>query len=1642
MRILIVDDDELLAYLLADQLHRHDKALQTVAVTTADAARAAVLSAVLGAAGPFDVFLIDQLLSGSDVDGVMLMQELSQLNGSGDTILFTGQDDPAAAYKAMEYGAYRYLFKPFDTRELVLILKGLAAFQQVRREHNWLKILAEASISLQQRSTIAEIADATARCALQLGFERVRLWRFVEYASDTLVFRGLWQVGHPSSMQLDGLEIPLQEFSHHKEMLSPHPPEIYYGQQSGFFELERRFPGVFCSPQGQWAALPLFAGKTLIGALSLDNVNYPRSFNMEQRDILRIFAAQVSAALARAFQQEKEAEETQERRTLDEMGRRITEMAASGSLDNLLCELREQAARLMDVSNFLVALVEPDTAELLDFRFHCVQNEIQPRKWHPHSDGLIRHLIEKNEPLWFPNAAEADYRLHNHILPVGEMSQCWLGVPLRVEGRAAIGAVVVQDAQYPYRYTQRHQQMWMALTEQIAGAIELTYQREREQARRQRGEFLDAIKGHLHPVIQENEDWFWHLVLKFVTDAMGLRFNRALVFLRKEDERVCWRGRLGIGHLEAGQARCTWETLAERTVSVKEWVKEFVKYLRVRCEEEGTPLEQKVSGWQLAEDGGVFWQKIANKPVCVAAAELSDYLAEPYLAGFTDLKTAVCVVAPILTGDDLAGILIADNAFTDEPVRLSLLDELANLLLHVGQLWNSWCQKQQELTSSEREQVAGLRQQVLSQMQYGEDLKRVLEQICGQTRLLLRAASVVIYPMDKGSIAYRTEKIACAGLEYSAIDVISTQPRHNGMHAHIRRVGKVLISDVRSSPLVFDDVPVQQHAFIQKHNVRAFIGMALLSHATKDPLGILLVNYATVHPFDRHHEELVEQLAEIACQSIGAAHGSAAMEDQHRTQELNRLRYVLEAALAPDADDNKAIGALLANTKELLSAADRVELMVMQEKRDGCGAPDSPCTIYRNIPGKPPEKVESTLSENPVAQRVCALNGPFLATHFEAAAGDLQSVLVSSAVAAPVYHHNKIFGVLSASAACPDAFFERDQKRIVELAGAAGLVIGSLYRRKGLLRGVLDAAEEITRLASLEMTLQSVVKHSFEAAPDLDCVTIWYYQPGSARLVRGPRRGLQGISALTQDNPVERVLVDQIVRQPEAVWVPDVRKNSVFGQSSFLNDEQIVSVAAFPLSVNGVVGALGQKGSVSLPARDFPLSVNGVVGALFFYYRVRHEFTQEEKDVFPIFAAIAAAATHQTQLLELSERRKRRLEDALKVTKAVEAYWEQKDILPALLNALRDHFSPYLPGAAPCWLAYNVREGCLELPEEVRNFYHAMPGVTEFVPILLDAPDVVAQVASDCIRSEQTVVKNWGNLHNKPGLGLSDSTECSELCAGLWRNQSLLGVLVLRSPKRDAFSKEDQELFELVAEQIAAAIERANQVARKHVDDILTRATAWAAELAHDINVDINYIRNRAYWLRERMPEVTTQGRQWAKEIDERAAVLANKARDERAERAYKVLPLAGFLEEKIREWQVRACTATEIVYEWEDTSVCISVYPDQLWRVVRHLLRNAVEAMGYRGKIWLRLRLLPSNCVELLVENNGPDLSPIARQQLFHGLYSSKPNGHERGMGLLLAKKLIEQMDGILCLLPAKPGRGPVFALQLPRSREERSAV
>jgi signal transduction histidine kinase len=480
-------------------------------------------------------------------------------------------------------------------------------------------------------------------------------------------------------------------------------------------------------------------------------------------------------------------------------------------------------------------------------------------------------------------------------------------------------------------------------------------------------------------------------------------------------------------------------------------------------------------------------------------------------------------------------------------------------------------------------------------------------------------------------------------------------------------------------------------------------------------------------------------------------------------------------------------------------------------------------------------------------------------------------------------------------------------------------------------------------------------------------------------------------------------------------WPPDSPTTEFLSRSQFVIREEFKAVAAFPLRV-------AEK--------------TDPIAALFFNYRQPHEFTAEERRALPILAAIAAANMKDAQLIDAAKRgedaakrSEKRLQVAVEVAKAAGAYWERDKVLPAILVALRDHFAQYLAHATPYLLLYNDDDKVLELPEEARSFYPTQEGSTQPVRLSLDAPRIVSKVARRCLEEKRAVVENR-DVTKETDYEPPDTETQSELCAGLWRDGNLLGVLVLKSRQSDAFTEEDEKLFELVAEQAAAALERANQVAEKRVSDYLTGAMAWASDIAHDINVDISYIRYRTYWLRERDLGITEQGKAWAREIDARAGELADKARDESSARAGILVDFGGSLEKKVRDWQARSCPNTRINYDWGETALPVEVYFELVWKAVRHLLRNAAEAMAYKGQIWLRLRPIGVDQVELQVENNGADIPPDVRQKIFRELVSTK----QGGMGLLLAKKLIEKMGGGIRLLPSQPNCGPVFAIRLPR--------
>jgi two-component system response regulator GlrR len=132
-RILLVDDDRNLIELVKMRLESAD-----YEVTTAldeEAALAAVKSQI------FDLSLVDLQLVHQD--GIWLMEELHLITPEMPVIILTAYGSIESAVEAMKRGAYNYLTKPFDPRDLLLQIERALENRRLTSEIKRLKVLLE-----------------------------------------------------------------------------------------------------------------------------------------------------------------------------------------------------------------------------------------------------------------------------------------------------------------------------------------------------------------------------------------------------------------------------------------------------------------------------------------------------------------------------------------------------------------------------------------------------------------------------------------------------------------------------------------------------------------------------------------------------------------------------------------------------------------------------------------------------------------------------------------------------------------------------------------------------------------------------------------------------------------------------------------------------------------------------------------------------------------------------------------------------------------------------------------------------------------------------------------------------------------------------------------------------------------------------------------------------------------------------------------------------------------------------------------------------------------------------------------------------------------------------------------------------------
>ncbi|MBW2108719.1 MAG: sigma-54-dependent Fis family transcriptional regulator [Deltaproteobacteria bacterium] len=132
-RILVLDDDKNLLEVIKMRLEANDFEVAT-AVDAMQALEIARQQKV-------DLALVDLKISGTN--GIAVMEELHALNPEIPIIILTAYGTIKSAVEAMKKGAYSYLSKPFDYRDLLLQIKNGLEKRRLSREVSRLRNIVE-----------------------------------------------------------------------------------------------------------------------------------------------------------------------------------------------------------------------------------------------------------------------------------------------------------------------------------------------------------------------------------------------------------------------------------------------------------------------------------------------------------------------------------------------------------------------------------------------------------------------------------------------------------------------------------------------------------------------------------------------------------------------------------------------------------------------------------------------------------------------------------------------------------------------------------------------------------------------------------------------------------------------------------------------------------------------------------------------------------------------------------------------------------------------------------------------------------------------------------------------------------------------------------------------------------------------------------------------------------------------------------------------------------------------------------------------------------------------------------------------------------------------------------------------------------
>lgn len=1093
-----------------------------------------------------------------------------------------------------------------------------------------------------------------------------------------------------------------------------------------------------------------------------------------------------------------------------------------------------------------------------------------------------------------------------------------------------------------------------------------------------------------------------HAVLTGVTANYGLLFNRAALFLLNKQEDVL-EGQLGVGHLTEQEARQDWISEIEHGTG------NFANY-RERLEQKSlppTPLNERIKGLRLRLDDGSaqsFAKAVRSRKFLRVETHEFDTLPSEFKEAFC--PSSQVIIVPLVVGQRVLGVLVADNKFTRAPVTE---DDINFLLTFTNTA--AIAIDNHKLLVETREGMKKLRSLFNASMALisSDDAQDVLQDIVEKAPAAADASWVRIILIDDSHGAWRQ---FTGGTDKSL--ELKEAARANGISAKVMRTGK---------PVVIEDTERERER-LNPLLLEQGVGAALCFPFTPrgKTIGVMWINYDA----PRHFRKL-----ELNALQLYVKQAAIAYDRARRVEELQRLHDAAKAVSRAFnlAQDNQTVVQRVLRTivdeaarmfQADFSAVwpyDHLRERFLPDEVMAAGIPEEKLEELRGAKPRPGGLTHTIMKRGSVA--IVDMSAPDSAGDF--LKDEIRLRLLENGVRSlhgvALKAGDELLGALYVSYAQPRTFGEDERQPLENFASYASLSIKNARLLDQVTRAN-RAAEVVARVTALHVnrvTALSLIAHGTQDAVGCDAVVLFAYDPKEDKWNYPP--ACSGVDhperARSQFEIVRPSIIYDILEgdKPYEV-VEDVTADDRFRDRRFAREERIESLMAIPLQV-----------------------MSDRVGVMFVNYRKRHRFTADDLSNIQLFANQAAVAVRNAQLYDERAERLREQASLVDLSKALLGTINPQETLDSAVRIAAD-----ILGTEFCEIVLPDEHGVLTKSAAV-GWDKELVGKLKLEGGIGSQTGYTVMTGSSVITHDY---KEERRFHVPPVV--HEYGIMSGMSVPIYIDGKAIGAMLVHSKTPRRFGETDMKLFSLIAYPTAIAINSA----RRHEELLKVQrelaqqhTLAWmgvaGSTWAHDVTIKALVFKEnaesllkliRAENLHERMEAEKGRAVEQLQLITEQAQEILDMPITMPFYK--KPIPVNDLLRERVTklcgqrgggvrpEWRfgLDDADAVQVSKEWFSKGA------------LDIIIINALEAMADSpDKVLTVASTAQDGLAEISICDTGPGVPFDVREKLFAEPITSTKGA---GIGLFLASKIVRTFGGYI-RLGKTDAEGTTMIISLP---------